>query len=102
MSKLPDDLAWSESAKALLEETDKESAKAVATTIGKAAEVKDTKESAMAAVVDLATWSKENKALWVEPYLVTLFPQIMALCADKQKPVQIAAEKAGAAMVRAM
>jgi len=99
MSKLPDSLSWSEDAAKILEQTDKESAKAVATAIGKAAEAKDTKEGAMQAVTDLATWAKAEKALWVEPYLITLFPQVMALCADKQKPVQIKAEAAGAAMM---
>ena len=36
MSKLPTDLPWSEAAAKILEQTDKESAKAVATAIGKA------------------------------------------------------------------
>ena len=100
MSKLPDDLAWSDASKTLLEQTDKASVKAVTTAIGKAAEAKDTKEAAMSAVIDLAKWAKENKALWVESYLITLFPTVMALIADKQKPVQIKAEEAGTAMVR--
>jgi elongation factor 3 len=102
MSKLPDDLAWSEAAKAVLADTDKTSCKAVVTTIGKAAEVKDTKEGAMQAIVDLAKWGKSEGALWIEPYLVTIFPTIMALCADKQRPVQIKAEEAGAAMMEGL
>ena len=101
MSKLPDSIAWSESSKTLLEQTDKESAKAVVTAIGKAAEAKDTKEAAMQCVTDLAKWAKENNVVWTESYIVTLLPQVMALCADKQKPVQLKAEEAGAAMVRA-
>ena len=55
----------------------------------------------MIATADLAVWSKEEKALWVEPYLITLFPTIMALTADKLRPVQIKAEAAGKALVRA-
>ena len=55
----------------------------------------------MIATTDLAVWSKEEKALWVEPYLITLFPTIMALTADKLRPVQIKAEAAGKALVRA-
>ena len=101
MSKLPDTVKWSEEALKILEQTDKESAKAVVTAISKAAEVKDTKEAAMMATADLAVWSKEEKALWVEPYLITLFPTIMALTADKLRPVQIKAEAAGKALVRA-
>ena len=42
MSKLPDTVKWSEEALKILEQTDKESAKAVVTAISKAAEVKDT------------------------------------------------------------
>jgi len=99
MSKLPTDMPWSEEALKILEQTDKESAKAVVTAIGKAAEVKDTKEAACSAITDLATWSKANEQLWVEPYLITLFPTIMALNADKQRPVQIKAEAAGAALM---
>ena len=53
MSKLPDSLTWSEAAASILNETDKTSCKAVITTIGKAAEAKETKEAAMAA---FATW----------------------------------------------
>ena len=101
MSKLPDDLAWSDMAKSILEQTDKESCKAVTVSISKAAEVKDTKEAAMAAVIDLAKWAKTSSARWVEPYLITLFPTIMSLCADKQKNVQVKADEAGATMVRA-
>ena len=54
MSKLPTDIPWSEASLKLLEQTDKESVKAVVTAIGKAAEVKDTKEAAMIATADLA------------------------------------------------
>merc|ERR1719230_696821 len=53
----------------------------------------------MQCVIDLAKWSKEAKAQWVESYLIPLFPTVMALIADKQKPVQIKAEEAGAAMM---
>ena len=101
MSKLPTDLPWAEASKTLLAETDKESVKAVCTAIGKACENKDTKEAAMQAVVDLATWAKENSILWTEPYLVTL-PQIMALAADKARPAQIKADTAGAQMMSAL
>ena len=72
MSKLPADLKWSELAAPLLEQTEKTSCKA--------AEVKDTKEAAMAAVKDLATWATEQKVFWPEPYIVTLFPTVMKLC----------------------
>ena len=99
MSKLPDDLAWSEASKTILEQTDKESAKAVVTAIGKACEVKDTKEGAMQCVIDLAKWAKGAEARWAEPYLITLFPNIMALCADKLKPVQLKADEAGATLM---
>jgi len=99
MSKLPDTVAWSEASAKILEQTDKASAKAVVTAISKAAENKDDKVAAMEAVIDLAKWAKENSALWVEPYLITLFPNIMALCADKQRPVQIKADAAGAALM---
>ena len=86
MSKLSTELAWSDEAKAILEQTDKESAKAVCVSIGKAAEVKDTKVNAMKAIQDLAAYGKEN--MWVEPYLITLFPTIMAACADKLHNLQ--------------
>jgi len=102
MSKLPDDLAWSETSVTLLAETDKTSAKSVAVTISKAAENKDTKEAAMQAITDLATWAKAQGVFWVEPYLVTLFPSICALMADKARPVQIKADAAGAAMMAAL
>ena len=102
MSKLPDDLPWSDVAKTLLDQTDKKSANAVATAIQKAAEAKDTKEAAMQTATDLAKWSKANGKLWVEPYLITLFPSIMALAADKDRKVQIKAQEAGAAMMAAL
>merc|ERR1719201_342448 len=53
----------------------------------------------MEAIIDLASWGKENSALWIEPYLITLFPTIMALVADKQRPVQLKADEAGAALM---
>ena len=99
MSKLPDDLPWSDAAKTLLEQTDKASAKAVATAIAKAAEAKDSKEAAMMTVTDICKWAKAEKKLWVEPYLITLFPSIMALAADKDRKVQIKADEAGAALM---
>jgi len=102
MSKLPEDLPWAEASIKLLEQTDKTSAKAVVTAIEKAAEAKDTKESAMQATLDICKWAKEAKAVWVESYWITLFPTVMALVADKQKPVQIKAEEAGAAMMAAL
>ena len=102
MSKLPDDLPWSDVAKTLLDQTDKKSANAVATAIQKAAEAKDSKEAAMQTATDLANWSKANGKLWVEPYLITLFPSIMALAADKDRKVQIKAQEAGAAMMAAL
>ena len=92
-SKLPEDLKWSEAAATLLAETEKKSVKAVSTTINKACAEKDKKVSAMAAVVDLATWAKEAGAFWPEPYLVALMPNVLALCADKQKDVQVKAEE---------
>ena len=92
-SKLPEDLKWSEAAATLLAETEKKSVKAVSTTISKACAEKDKKVSAMAAVVDLATWAKEAGAFWPEPYLVALMPNVLALCADKQKDVQVKAEE---------
>jgi len=99
MSKLPTDLPWSAEAAALLEQTDKTSAKAVTTTLRKAAEAKDTKVGAMAGFTDLAKWAKENNQLWVESYLMTLFPTVMALAADKDRKVQIKAEEAGDALM---
>ena len=92
-SKLPEDLKWSEAAATLLAETEKKSVKAVSTTINKACAEKEKKVSAMAAVVDLATWAKEAGAFWPEPYLVALMPNVLALCADKQKDVQVKAEE---------
>ena len=56
----------------------------------------------MAATEDLAKCAKKEGVYWVEPYLVTLFPCIMALSADKQRPVQNAADKAGAAMMASL
>jgi len=102
MSKLPEDLPWSEAAKTLLEQTDKTSAKAVITAISKATDNKDTKEAAMQAVIDLATWAKTSGVFWVEPYLVTIFPSLCALLADKQRSVQLKAEAAGSAMMAAL
>ena len=102
MSKLPTDLPWSEESLKLLEQTDKESVKAVCIAIGKAADAKDSKEAAMQCITDLATWAKGAGVLWAESYLITLFPTIMALCADKQRPVQIKADAAGAAMMAAL
>jgi len=95
MSKLPDDIKWSEEASPILAETDKTSCKAVCTALRKAAEVKATKAAAMAGVIDLATWAKEAEARWVESFLMTLFSTIMALCADKDRAVQIKADEAG-------
>ena len=93
-SKLPDDLKWSEAALALMEgNTDKTSVKAVCTTITKNSEAKDKKEACMSTVVDLATWTKGAAVFFPEPYLVTLFPVVMALCADKDKKVQIKAQE---------
>jgi len=98
-SKLPEDLAWSESSVTLLAETDKTSVKSVCITINKAADAKDTKESAMQAVTDLCKWSKEAGVFFPEPYLATVFPTVMSLCADKARPVQIKAKEAGEAMM---
>ena len=58
-SKLPDDLKWTESAAALLAETDKTSAKSVCITVKKAAEAKETKEAAMEAITCVCKWAKE-------------------------------------------
>eukprot|EP00308_Calcidiscus_leptoporus_P000321 CAMPEP_0119368228 /NCGR_PEP_ID=MMETSP1334-20130426/14891_1 /TAXON_ID=127549 /ORGANISM="Calcidiscus leptoporus, Strain RCC1130" /LENGTH=1040 /DNA_ID=CAMNT_0007384829 /DNA_START=62 /DNA_END=3184 /DNA_ORIENTATION=- len=102
MSKLPDDLPWTEEAASILQQTDKTSVKAVCTTIKQAAGEKATKEAAMAAVRDLANWSKEVGVFWPEPYLITTFEQVMALVADKAKPVQLKAEEAGAALMSAL
>ena len=92
-SKLPEDLKWSEAAVTLLAETEKKSVKSVCITINKACAEKDKKVAAMAAVVDLATWAKETNVFWPEPYLVTVMPNVLALCADKQKDVQVKAEE---------
>ena len=62
MSKLPDDLKWSEASAALLAETDKTSAKSVCIAVKKAADAKDSKEAAMSVVVDLCTWAKDAQA----------------------------------------
>ena len=79
MSKLPDDLKWSEEVLALLAETDKTSCKSVCIAFGKAAEAKDTKAAAMAGVKELCDWAKEQKVYWTESFVVTLFPTIMAV-----------------------
>ena len=92
-SKLPEDLKWSEAAVTLLAETEKKSCKSVCITINKACAEKDKKVAAMSAVVDLATWAKETSVFWPEPYLVTCMPNVLALCADKQKDVQVKAEE---------
>ena len=92
-SKLPDDLKWCEAAAAFLAETDKTSAKSVCIAVNKSKDDKDKKEAAMATVKDLAVWAKETAVFWPEPYLVTVFPTVLALCADKAKPVQLKAEE---------
>ena len=79
MSKLPDDLKWSEEVLALLAETDKTSCKSVCIAFGKAAEAKDTKAAAMAGVKELCDWAKEQKVYWTESFVVTLFPTFMAV-----------------------
>ena len=84
MSKLPDELAWADEALSILEQTDKTSVKAVCTTIKQAASEKATKEASLAAVKDLATWSKEAGVFWLEPYLITTFDVVMACIAEKQ------------------
>jgi hypothetical protein len=99
MSKLSIDIKWSAEAIPLLEQTDKSSAKSVCTTLRKAAESKDTKLGSMAAFIDLATWAKENSQLWVESFLMTMFPTVMALSADKDRKVQLKADQAGAALM---
>ena len=78
--KLPDadEFPWSAESATLLEETDKTSIKAVVTTIKKKCDDKACKEACMQAVTDLASWAKEQKVLWLEPYLITVFEQIMA------------------------
>jgi elongation factor 3 len=101
-SKLPADIAWSEDAAPLLEQTEKTSVKAVATTLRKAAEDKATKVASMAGTRDLAKWAKENNALFCESYLMTLFPTVMALCADKDRKVQIVADEAGKALMEGL
>ena len=99
--KLPDadEFPWSAESATLLEETDKTSIKAVVTTIKKKCDDKACKEACMQAVTDLASWAKEQKVLWLEPYLITVFEQIMALVSDKQRPVQLKAEAAGTALM---
>ena len=92
-SKLPDDLKWSPEAVTLLAETEKKSVKSVCITINKAAQEKDSKVASMIAVIDLATWAKEAGVFWPEPYLVTVMPTVLALCADKQRDVQVKAEE---------
>jgi len=99
-SKLPDDLKWSEAAAELLAETDKTSVKAICVTITKNAESKDKKEACMATITDLSKWTKEAAVFWPEAYLVTVFPVVMAMCADKAKPVQIKAQEAAEAMMQ--
>merc|ERR1719261_2029128 len=101
-SKLPDDLKWCEAAAAFLAETDKTSAKSVCIAVNKSKDDKDKKEAAMATVKDLAVWAKETAVFWPEPYLVTVFPTVLALCADKAKPVQVKAEEAGTAIMEAL
>lgn len=98
-SKLPDDVKWSEAAAELLAETDKTSVKAICVTITKNAESKDKKEACMATITDLSKWTKEAAVFWPEAYLVTVFPVVMAMCADKAKPVQIKAQEVRARAV---
>mmetsp|Transcript_16738 Transcript_16738/g.54494 ORF Transcript_16738/g.54494 Transcript_16738/m.54494 type:complete len:1036 (+) Transcript_16738:43-3150(+) len=102
MSKLPEDLPWSENAATLLAETDKTSVKAVCTTIRKSADEKAKKAACMEAVTDLAKWSSKEGVYWPESFLMTLFETVMALVADKDRAVQIKAEEAGAAMMDAL
>jgi len=101
-SKLPADLAWSAAAVELLAETDKTSAKSVCIAINKSKDDKDKKEASMAAVKDLAVWAKSADAFWPEPYLVTVFPTVLGMCADKAKAVQVKAEEAGTAIMEAL
>ena len=54
----------------------------------------------MAAVTDIANWAKQEKVFWPESYLISLFPQVLTLSADKERKVQLKAEAAGDAMVR--
>ena len=100
--KLPLSLPWHEDAKPFLSKCDCTSAKAVCIAIDKAAIDKSSKAAAMSAVIDLSTWVKKNDILFTEPYLVTLFSPVMALCADKDRKVQERAEEAGAAMMAAL
>jgi len=102
MSKLNDTLKFSEAAAPIVAETDVTSCKAVCTALRKAAEVKATKAGAMAGVKDLAEWAKANGAVWCESFLMTLFPTVMALCADKERPVQLAADAAGSALMEGL
>jgi|TARA_B110001469_G_C9640759_1_gene322259 hypothetical protein len=99
-SKLPDTVFVNEAVLTLLAETEKKSVKSVCITINKACSEKDTKLAAMSAVVELATWAKEAKVFWPEPYLVTVMPNVLALCADKQKDVQVKAEEVTASASR--
>merc|ERR1719387_991366 len=56
----------------------------------------------MAAVIDLCNWSVKEKALWVEPYTITTFDNVMALVADKARPLQIKAQEAGDALMASL
>ena len=101
MTALPD-VAWSDGVDSLLAKCDKTSAKAVCTALHAATEDKDTKAAAMAGIKDLAMWVKGGQAYWVEAYLISLFPSVMSLCADKDRAVQLAADDAGAALMGAL
>merc|ERR1719424_2727946 len=56
----------------------------------------------MAAIADLAIFAKKEGVFWVEPYLITLFPTMVSLMADKARPVQLKADAAGKAMMEAL
>lgn len=93
--------AWSEEAKALLQEAATD-AKSACEALRAASSRKDDKLAALAGVRDLAAWAEAEGVFWTEPYLVTLLPSVMSLCADKERPVQLAADTTGAALMAAI
>ncbi|KAL1506987.1 hypothetical protein AB1Y20_007851 [Prymnesium parvum] len=58
--------------------------------------------AALHGVQQLAEWAEARRAQWLEPYVMAFLPSVLALCADKQRAVQLAAEAAGRAMMRAL
>ncbi len=94
-SKISKDIEWSQESLDLLSQIDKESIKSILTVVSESIENKNTKEAALIVLNDLSNWSKLTNSIWVESYLITHLSSIITLTSDKQKSVQITAEKTG-------